>query len=99
MTYQFSIYSRAEAMLLLELAYEHRKSVISRSRETNFFTEISVHPEYTELQDYFDFMLRRLREQQRQLEAIYRRSPSENKRPTPATGTDPFAVWQNHIMI
>ncbi|MNR85316.1 hypothetical protein D3C72_161440 [compost metagenome] len=99
MTYQFSIYSRAEAMLLLELAHEHRKSVVSRCRETNFFTEISVHPEYGELQDYFDFMLRRLREQQRQLEAIYRRSPSENKRPAPAAGTDPFAAWQNHIMI
>ncbi len=98
MTYQFSIYSRAEAMLLLELAYEHRESVVSRCRETNFFTEIAVHPEYGELQDYFDFMLKRLREQQRHLEAIYRRSPSENRRPSPVVG-DPFASWQNPLMI
>ncbi|HEY9856431.1 MAG TPA: hypothetical protein V6D05_11880, partial [Stenomitos sp.] len=94
MTYQFSIYSRAEAMLLMELAHEHRSEVVTRCRETNFFTEVSVHPEYTQLQDYFDFMLHRLRERQRQLEAIYRRSPSE-KAPAP-TQTDPYRVWQNH---
>lgn len=95
MTYQFSIYSRAEAMLLMELAHEHRSEVVTRCRETNFFTEVSVHPEYSQLQDYFDYMLHRLRERQRLLEALYRRSPSE-KAPAPV---DPYRVWQNHVIL
>lgn len=98
MTYQFSIYSRAEAMLLLELAHEHKSEVVTRCRETNFFTEISVHPECGELQDYFDYMLHRLRERQRQLEAVYRRSPTE-KAPLAPTQADPYRVWQNHVIL
>lgn len=98
MTYQFSIYSRAEAMLLMELAHEHRSEVVTRCRETNFFTEVSVHPEYVQLQDYFDFMLHRLRERQRQLEAVYRRSPTE-KAPVAAVQPDPYRVWQNHVIL
>lgn len=96
MTYQFSIYSRSEAMLLLELAHEHKGEVVTRCRETNFFTEISVHPEYTQLQEYFDFMLHRLRERQRSLEGVYRRSPSDKPAPVP---TDPYRVWQNHVIL
>lgn len=99
MTYQFSIYSRAEAMLLMELAYEHRSEVVTRCRETNFFTEVSVHPEYTQLQDYFDFMLHRLRDRQRQLEAIYRRSPTEKPSVTAPQAQDPYRVWQNHVIL
>lgn len=95
MTYQFSIYSRAEAMLLLELACEHKGEVITRCRETNFFTEVSVHPSCQQLQAYFDFMLRQLREQQRHLETLYRRSPSAE--PVPAC--DPFTTWQNHVIL
>ncbi len=99
MTYQFSIYSRAEAMLLMELAHEHRSEVVTRCRETNFFTEVSVHPEYTQLQDYFDYMLHRLRERQRQLEAIYRRSPTEKPPVSAQAPADPYRVWQNHVIL
>ncbi|MNL38899.1 hypothetical protein D3C87_1611440 [compost metagenome] len=100
MTYQFSIYSRAEAMLLLELAHEHKSEVVTRCRETNFFTEISVHPECVQLQEYFDYMLHRLRDRQRQFEALYRRSPSEKPVATPASSTpDPYRAWQNHVVL
>lgn len=94
MTYQFSIYSRAEALLLMELAHEHRHEVITRSRETSFFTEIAVHPEYTQLQDYFDYMLHRLRDRQRSLEAVYRRTPGDR-----APAPDPYRSWQNHVIL
>lgn len=97
MTYQFSIYSRAEAMLLLDLACEHRSEVITRCRETNFFTEISVHPSYQELQAYFDHMLRQLREQQRHLESLYRRSPDDA--PPPSPSPDLFSTWQDHVIL
>ena len=96
MTYQFSIYSRAEAMLLLDLAWEHKRDVITRCRETNFFTEVSVHPSYQELQAYFDFMLKQLREQQRHLEAIYRRSSGDS--PPERSALD-FGSWQSHVIL
>lgn len=92
MTYQFSIYSRAEAMYLLQLAREHRDQVSLRCRETNFFTEITLQPDFPELQEYFDYMLRRFREEQRQMEALYRRSPSTEER----KGTE---TWQHHVLL
>jgi hypothetical protein len=99
MTYQFSIYSRAEAMLLMELAHEHKNEVVTRCRETNFFTEISVYPEYVQLQEYFDFMLHRLRDRQRQFEALYRRSPSDKPVAAAASAPDPYRAWQNHVVL
>jgi hypothetical protein len=94
MIYRFSIYSQAEAMLLLELAKEHKGSVTVKCNETSFFTEIAVYPTYPQLLEYFEYMLAKLREKQRQLEQVYQRTENGEEAPK-----DPFLLWSKDLSV
>ncbi|HBN10350.1 MAG TPA: hypothetical protein DD435_17480 [Cyanobacteria bacterium UBA8530] len=98
MIYRFSIYGQAEALLLLELAREHKGSLTIKCTETSFFTEIAVYPAYPQLLEYFDFMLERLRSQQRRLENLYQNHPGVA--PESDGGShDPFLLWSKDLPL
>lgn len=102
MIYRFSIYGQAEALLLLELAKEHKGSLTMKCTETSFFTEIAIYPAYPQLLEYFEYMLEKLRNSQRQLEHVYQNfaGPEEPHEEKPAEGKhDPFLLWSKDLPL
>lgn len=80
-THQFSVCSKAEVLLLLELAREHEPHINLSFREYGEILQIYLETDSTELSAYLHFMLSRLREQQRQIEIRFQTSAEQE--PTP----------------
>lgn len=70
-THQFSVCSKAEVMLLLELAREHEPHIHLSFREYGDILQIYLETDSQQLSDYLNFMLKRLREQQMEIEASF----------------------------
>jgi hypothetical protein len=70
-THQFTACSKAEVLLLLDLAREHEPHVHLSFREVGDVLQIYLEADSTELSDYLRFMLARLRDQQHRIETTY----------------------------
>lgn len=76
-THQFSVCSKAEVLLLLELAREHEPHIQLSFKEYGEILQIYLETDSQELGAYLNYMLRRLRDQQHQIATHYaaRESP------------------------
>lgn len=80
-THQFSVCSKAEVLLLLELAREHEPHIHLSFREYGEILQLYLETDSTELSAYLGFMLSRLREQQRQIELSFQTPAEQNSTP------------------
>lgn len=81
-THQFSVCSKAEVMLLLELAREHEPHIHLSFREYGEILQIYLETDSVELSEYLNYMLKRLREQQLAIEASFQAAGEPGARPT-----------------
>ncbi len=70
-TSYFATCTKAEVLLLEELAQEHRNRLRLKHVETPHSLQIVVETDSRQLRDYIYFMLQRLRSQQHTLEVVY----------------------------
>lgn len=85
-TSYFATCTKAEVLLLEELAREHHQRLRVKHIETQHSIQIAIETDSQQLRDYIYFMLQRLRNQQRSLERMF-------GRPVLETGTlDPVNV-------
>lgn len=63
-THQFSVCSKSEVMLLLDLAREHEPHIQLSFREYGDILQIYLETDSPELSAYLNFMLEQLREKQ-----------------------------------
>ena len=70
-TSYFATCTRAEVLLLEELAKEHRHKLRLKHIETPHSMQIIIETDSQQLRDYIYFMLQRLRTQQKSLEKAY----------------------------
>ena len=69
-TSYFATCTKAEVLLLEELAREHRHRLRVKHIETPHSMQIVIETDSQQLRDYIYFMLQRLRSQQRALEKV-----------------------------
>lgn len=72
-TSYFATCTKAEVLLLEELAREHRHRLRVKHIETPHSMQIVIETDSQQLRDYIYFMLQRLRSQQRALEKLFGR--------------------------
>jgi hypothetical protein len=84
-TSYFATCTKAELILLEDLAKEHRQRLRVKHMETPHALQIVIETDSEQLRDFIYFMLQRLRLQQRNLERRYGRAFAESmgRRPTP----------------
>jgi hypothetical protein len=88
-TSYFATCTRAEVLLLEELAKEHRHKLRLKHIETPHSMQIIIETDSQQLRDYIYFMLQRLRNQQKALEKVYNNPAEEEAR---REGTKPFSA-------
>jgi len=72
-THQFSVCSKSEVLLLLDLAREHEPHIQLSFREYGDILQIYLETDTPELSAYLNYMLGRLREDQGALASRYER--------------------------
>ncbi|MEB3284295.1 MAG: hypothetical protein VKN33_03300 [Candidatus Sericytochromatia bacterium] len=70
-TSYFATCTKAELILLEDLAQEHQQKLRVKHIETPHALQIVIETESEQLRDFIYFMLQRLRQQQRSLERTY----------------------------
>ncbi|MEB3330326.1 MAG: hypothetical protein VKQ33_13965 [Candidatus Sericytochromatia bacterium] len=83
-TSYFATCTKAEVLLLEDLAREHRHCLRVKHVETPHAVQIVIESDSQQLRDYIFYMLQRLRNQQRALERTLGRSPLEGSSREPA---------------
>jgi hypothetical protein len=76
-TSYFATCTKAEVLLLEELAKEHRHKLRIKHIETPHSMQIIIETDSQQLRDYIYFMLQRLRNAQKNLEKVYNGAPGE----------------------
>lgn len=76
-THQFSVCSKPEVLLLLDLAREHEPHVQLSFREYGDILQIYLETDTPELSGYLNYMIKRLREEQAGLESRLQLATSE----------------------
>ena len=84
-TSYFATCTRAEVLLLEELAKEHRHKLRLKHIETPHSMQIIIETDSQQLRDYIYFMLQRLRSQQKALEKVFNGPVVEDARMEEAT--------------
>lgn len=88
-TSYFATCTRAEVLLLEELAKEHRHKLRLKHIETPHSMQIIIETDSQQLRDYIYFMLQRLRTQQKSLEKAFNTPAAE---PSLETANKPFSA-------
>jgi len=78
-TSYFATCTKAEVLLLEELAREHRHKLRVKHIETPHSMQIVIETDSQQLRDYIYFMLQRLRNQQKSLEKVFNVAHEEMK--------------------
>ncbi len=76
-TSYFATCTKAEVLLLQELAKEHRNRLRVKQLETTHAMQIVIETDGQQLRDYIYFMLQRLRDRQRALEKVFNDPPGQ----------------------
>jgi len=76
-TSYFATCTKAEVLLLEELAKEHRHKLRIKHIEAPHSMQIIIETDSQQLRDYIYFMLQRLRNQQKSLEKVFNSAQAE----------------------